>query len=283
MGWEYHGGGVGDCQLQPLHRRPGDKGVGGGDAKEACLYGCSKACPLLFLMNWPAPACESARSPHNQGANLQKRFVHMLNSTLSTTERTLRCILTVLHLHLTLPLLFALLRLLSVAPSPVPQSRRLDIRLRTPKNQGPDQQKLFVHMLNSTLSATERRADIPTPSSYLTLSLSSCPCVLSPFLQSRRLDIRLRTPKNQGPDQQKLFVHMLNSTLSATERTLCCILENYQTPDGVRVPEVLQPFMPGIDFIPFRKTFNAKGQVGRVVGGWWGIGLWKEERPWVGC
>jgi hypothetical protein len=61
---------------------------------------------------------------------------------------------------------------------------------------------------------------------------------------------------------------MLNSTLSATERTLCCILENYQTPDGVRVPEVLQPFMPGIDFIPFRKTFNAKGQVGRVVGGW---------------
>ena len=27
---------------------------------------------------------------------------------------------------------------------------------------------------------------------------------------------------------------MLNGTLSATERTLCCILENYQTPDGVR-------------------------------------------------
>lgn len=79
--------------------------------------------------------------------------------------------------------------------------------------------------------------------------------------QSRRLDIRLRTPKNQGPDQQKLFVHMLNSTLSATERTLCCILENYQTPEGVRVPEALQPFMPGIDFIPFRKTLNAKGQV----------------------
>jgi hypothetical protein len=84
----------------------------------------------------------------------------MLNSTLSTTERTLRCILTILHLHLTLPLLFALLRLLSVAPSPFPQSRQLDIRLRTPKNQGPDQEKLFVHMLNSTLSATEWRADI---------------------------------------------------------------------------------------------------------------------------
>lgn len=39
---------------------------------------------------------------------------------------------------------------------------------------------------------------------------------------------------------------------AATERTLCCLLENYQTADGVRVPEVLQPFMMGIDFIPFK-------------------------------
>lgn len=79
--------------------------------------------------------------------------------------------------------------------------------------------------------------------------------------QARRLDIRLRTPKNQGPEQQKLFVHMLNSTLSATERTLCCLLENYQTPEGVRVPELLQPFLPGIDFIPFRKAFDAHGKL----------------------
>lgn len=28
-------------------------------------------------------------------------------------------------------------------------------------------------------------------------------------------------------------------------------MENYQTPDGVRVPEVLQPFLGGIDFFPF--------------------------------
>jgi seryl-tRNA synthetase len=39
---------------------------------------------------------------------------------------------------------------------------------------------------------------------------------------------------------------------AATERTLCCLLENYQTPEGVRVPEALQPFMMGIDFIPFK-------------------------------
>ena len=32
---------------------------------------------------------------------------------------------------------------------------------------------------------------------------------------------------------------MLNGTLCATTRTLCCILENYQTETGVKVPEVL--------------------------------------------
>lgn len=57
-------------------------------------------------------------------------------------------------------------------------------------------------------------------------------------MQSRRLDIRLRTPKGAPGEANKQFVHMLNSTLTATERTLCCVLENYQTPDGVRVPEV---------------------------------------------
>ena len=43
---------------------------------------------------------------------------------------------------------------------------------------------------------------------------------------------------------------MLNGTLCATERTLCCILENYQTDKGVIVPEPLRPFV-GTDFIPY--------------------------------
>jgi len=77
--------------------------------------------------------------------------------------------------------------------------------------------------------------------------------------QARRLDIRVRTPKNQA-EPQKPFVHMLNSTLTATERTLCCLLENYQTPEGVRVPPALQPFLPGIDFIPFRKAVDKNGK-----------------------
>lgn len=44
---------------------------------------------------------------------------------------------------------------------------------------------------------------------------------------------------------------MLNSTLTATERTMCCILENYQKEDGVEVPEVLREFMGGKSFLPF--------------------------------
>jgi seryl-tRNA synthetase len=40
-------------------------------------------------------------------------------------------------------------------------------------------------------------------------------------------------------ETDKKYSHMLNATLVATERTMCAILENYQTPTGVRVPEVL--------------------------------------------
>jgi len=57
--------------------------------------------------------------------------------------------------------------------------------------------------------------------------------------------------KNLPKGESTPFVHLLNGTLCATERTLCCIMENYQTPEGVRIPEVLQPFMGGIDFIKY--------------------------------
>lgn len=43
--------------------------------------------------------------------------------------------------------------------------------------------------------------------------------------QSRNLDVRVRL--NQKNELEKKYVHMLNGTLTATERTLCCILENY--------------------------------------------------------
>ncbi|XP_048781952.1 serine--tRNA ligase, cytoplasmic isoform X1 [Lagopus muta] len=40
------------------------------------------------------------------------------------------------------------------------------------------------------------------------------------------------------------FVHMLNATMCATTRTICAILENYQTEEGIVVPERLRDFMP---------------------------------------
>lgn len=51
---------------------------------------------------------------------------------------------------------------------------------------------------------------------------------------------------------------MLNGTMCATERTMCCIVENYQTPEGVHVPEVLQPFMGGIKFMPYNEAATKK-------------------------
>lgn len=67
--------------------------------------------------------------------------------------------------------------------------------------------------------------------------------------QSRKLDIWYGQKKSD--DQPRQFVHLLNSTLTATERTVCCILENYQKEDGVEIPAVLQPYMGGKTFLPF--------------------------------
>lgn len=70
--------------------------------------------------------------------------------------------------------------------------------------------------------------------------------------QSRNLEIRCGI-KQQNQTEKK-YVHCLNSTLSATQRALCCILENYQKEDGLVVPEVLRKYIPGEPlFIPFIK------------------------------
>lgn len=65
------------------------------------------------------------------------------------------------------------------------------------------------------------------------------------------------------------YVHMLNSTLCATGRGICAILENHQTENGVKVPEVLVPYMGGIDFLPFvRGPMEAtKGEKGAKKAG----------------
>lgn len=69
--------------------------------------------------------------------------------------------------------------------------------------------------------------------------------------QSRRLEIRCGLKSKE--QSRKVYVHMLNGTLCATERALCCLVENYQTPEGLRIPEPLRPYMQGRDFLPWVK------------------------------
>ncbi len=66
--------------------------------------------------------------------------------------------------------------------------------------------------------------------------------------QARRLKIRCR----DKPNEDTRYVHTLNSTLVATERTLVAIIENNQTDDGkgIIVPKVLRRYMNGIESIP---------------------------------
>ncbi|OMO80443.1 hypothetical protein CCACVL1_12963 [Corchorus capsularis] len=92
--------------------------------------------------------------------------------------------------------------------------------------------------LNESAAKTyDLEAWFPASNTYRELvSCSNCT-----DYQSRRLGI-----KSNGQ-----YVHMLNSTLTATERTMCCILENYQTENGVEIPEVLLPYMDGLTFLPF--------------------------------
>ena len=57
--------------------------------------------------------------------------------------------------------------------------------------------------------------------------------------QSRRLKVRFRERSNEDTK----YIHTLNSTLVAIERTMVAILENNQTKDGhVEVPKVLQKY-----------------------------------------
>merc|ERR1711890_29713 len=63
----------------------------------------------------------------------------------------------------------------------------------------------------------------------------------------------VRYGQKKSGQTKKEYAHMLNATLTATERTICCILENYQTNDGVLVPNALRPFMGGMKLMPFIK------------------------------
>ncbi|KAJ4306521.1 Cytosolic seryl-tRNA synthetase [Collariella sp. IMI 366227] len=78
--------------------------------------------------------------------------------------------------------------------------------------------------------------------------------------QSRDLEIRFGIKKQT--DVKKTYVHCLNSTLCATTRAICAILENYQTDDGVQIPEPLRKYLLGApDFIPYAKKAAEKKEI----------------------
>jgi len=66
--------------------------------------------------------------------------------------------------------------------------------------------------------------------------------------QARRLNIKYRDGKKKG------LVHTMNSTACAIGRTLIAIYESYQDGDeNIKIPEVLQPYMGGIEVISRKK------------------------------
>jgi seryl-tRNA synthetase len=74
--------------------------------------------------------------------------------------------------------------------------------------------------------------------------ISSC-SVCGDF-QARRMNARYKDRDGKG----NLFVHTLNGSGTAVGRALIAIMENYQNEDGsVTIPEVLKPYMGGIEKI----------------------------------
>ena len=68
--------------------------------------------------------------------------------------------------------------------------------------------------------------------------------------QARRLKIRV-----QGEDGSKYLAHTLNNTVVAPPRMLIAFLENNLQADGsVRIPEVLRPYMGGMEAMVPKKN-----------------------------
>ncbi|MDE2028718.1 MAG: serine--tRNA ligase [Candidatus Omnitrophica bacterium] len=91
--------------------------------------------------------------------------------------------------------------------------------------------------------------DIEVYAAGLDKWLEASSCSNFEDFQARRGNISFK-----GKDGRKAgFVHTLNGSGVALPRTVVAILENYQTSDGnVVVPEVLRPYMGGLDLIKRR-------------------------------
>ncbi|MGI6590084.1 MAG: serine--tRNA ligase [Eggerthellaceae bacterium] len=75
--------------------------------------------------------------------------------------------------------------------------------------------------------------------------ISSCSCCTD--FQARRANIKYRDPEHFKGTR---YVHTLNGSGLAVGRTMAAIMENYQQADGtIKVPDVLVPYMGGIEVI----------------------------------
>lgn len=62
--------------------------------------------------------------------------------------------------------------------------------------------------------------------------------------QANRLKLRYRED-----DKSRVLAHTLNGSSLALPRIVAALLENNQTPEGIRVPKVLVPYMGGVEII----------------------------------
>ncbi|MFW0039520.1 MAG: serine--tRNA ligase [Coxiella endosymbiont of Dermacentor silvarum] len=83
---------------------------------------------------------------------------------------------------------------------------------------------------------------LPTQKRYREVSS----CSNCETFQARRIQARWRNTETKKPE----LLHTLNGSGLAVGRTLVAIIENYQQADGrIYVPEVLKPYMGGIDYL----------------------------------
>lgn len=113
----------------------------------------------------------------------------------------------------------------------------------------------IVNIVSGALNnAAAKKLDLEAwfPGSGTFRELVSCSNCLD--YQARRLLVRYGQTKKMNA--QTDYVHMLNATACAVTRVICVILETYQTETGVKVPEILQKYMPPQykDEIPFVKS-----------------------------
>jgi seryl-tRNA synthetase len=83
-----------------------------------------------------------------------------------------------------------------------------------------------------------------SPGSGEWMEISSCSNVTD--FQARRANVRFRREPKARPE----FVHTLNGSGLPPGRVMIAVMENYQQKDGtIRVPEVLRPYMGGLEVI----------------------------------